>query len=509
MSALGNRTAILTLSRLASFGLMLISPIFLVRVLTVVDFGRYREFLLYGAILQSFAQFSINDSLLYCVPANPDSPWRLARQTALLTLCSSLLVVLVLAALDTASGGRVVHGYFIPLAAYTLFSVNMDFWEYFWLARGHAKPVFFYSAGRLTLRVVVVVIVAAVTHDFHAIIWSLVALEAARFLVAGVAMLVFDRSRHEPVLREPWRDQLRFCIPSGTASLLAMLNRNVSNVIVARLLGAAALAQYAIGRFGEPVVTTVRNSISAVILPEMVRKEREGSQRGTARDTGSLARDARSQAAQVGKGPLGLWQKATVVNAIMLLPIVVLVARYAEPLVTLVFGSNYASAALVMQLYMLVVMRECFDFAPALRAVNRTRPLVESNVAGFVTCSVAMLLLIPLAGLAGAMLAFVIASYVDVTWLGWRTRQAYGVTVAELIPWRSIARTALAAAVAALLIANSVWTDVFGRAGIALAALVYLAAYAGLLQVLRIPEAMVLQAWGKRVVLRRASQARS
>lgn len=488
MSALGNRTAILTLSRLASFGLMLISPIFLVRLLTVVDFGRYREFLLYGAILQSFAQFSINDSLLYCVPANPDSPWRLARQTALLTLCSSLLVVLVLAALDSASGGQVVHGYLVPLAAYTLFSVNLDFWEYFWLARGHAKPVFFYSAGRLTLRVIVVVIVAMVTHDFHAIIWSLVALEAARLVAAGAALLVFDRSRHEPVLREPWRDQLRFCVPSGTASLLAMLNRNVSNVIVARLLGAAALAQYAIGRFGEPVVTTVRNSISAVILPEMVRKDRGCSAGGTA---------------------LALWQKATVVNAIMLLPIVVLVARYAVPLVTLVFGSNYVSAALVMQLYMLVVIRECFDFAPALRAVNRTRPLVESNVAGFVTCSVAMLLLIPLAGLPGAMLAFVIASYVDVTWLGWRTRQAYGVTVAELIPWRSIARTALAAAVAALLIANSVWTDVFGRAGIVLAGLAYLAAYAGLLQVLRIPEALVLQAWGKRVVLRRTSQARS
>jgi O-antigen/teichoic acid export membrane protein len=488
MSALGNRTAILTLSRLASFGLMLISPIFLVRLLTVVDFGRYREFLLYGAILQSFAQFSINDSLLYCVPANPDSPWRLARQTALLTLCSSLLVVLVLAALDSASGGQVVHGDLVPLAAYTLFSVNLDFWEYFWLARGHAKPVFFYSAGRLTLRVIVVVIVAMVTHDFHAIIWSLVALEAARLVAAGVALLVFDRSRQEPVLREPWRDQLRFCVPSGTASLLAMLNRNVSNVIVARLLGAAALAQYAIGRFGEPVVTTVRNSISAVILPEMVRKDRGSSAGGTA---------------------LALWQKATVVNAIMLLPIVVLVARYAVPLVTLVFGSNYVSAALIMQLYMLVVIRECFDFAPALRALNRTRPLVESNVAGLITCTVAMLLLIPLAGLPGAMLAFVIASYVDVTWLGWRTRQAYGVTVAELIPWRSIARTALAAAVAALLIANSVWTDVFGRAGIVLAGLAYLAAYAGLLQVLRIPEALVLQAWGKRVVLRRTSQARS
>jgi len=255
------------------------------------------------------------------------------------------------------------------------------------------------------------------------------------------------------------------------------------------MLGAVSLAQYSIGRFGEPVVSTVRNSVSAVILPEMVRKDRE---KGT----------------QVGAA-IALWQKATVVNAIMLFPVVVLVARYAEPLITLVFGTKYASAALVMQLYMLVVIRECFDFAPALRAVNRTRPLVESNVAGLLVCTATMFVLIPVAGLAGAMIAFVIASYIDVAWLGWRTRQAYGVGISELVPWRSIAKTALAAAVAALLLANSVWTEVFGRAGIVLAGVAYLAAFAGLLQVLRIPEAMVLQAWGKRLVLRGASQARS
>jgi O-antigen/teichoic acid export membrane protein len=488
VSSLGNRTAILTLSRLASFGLQLISPIFLVRLLTVADFGRYREFLLYASILQAFAQFSINDSLLYCIPANPASPWRLARQTALLTVCSSLLVILVLVAIDSGTGGQVVNGYLVPLVAYTLFSVNLDFWEYFWLANGRAQPVFFYSAGRLAVRVLVVVITAGLTHDFRAVIWALVVLEGARLVAAGVAMLVFDRSRREPLLREPWRDQLRFCLPSGTASLLAMLNRNISNVIVARALGAVALAQYAIGRFGEPVVATVRNSVSAVILPEMVRKDRANQAGGTA---------------------LALWQKATVVNTIMLFPIVALVARYAQPLVGLVFGTSYLSAALIMQIYMLVVIRECFDFAPALRAVNRTRPLVESNVAGLLTCTVAMLLLIPVAGLAGAMWAFVIASYVDVTWLGWRTRQAYGVRVSELLPWWSIARTALAAAVASVLIANSVWTEVFGRAGIVLAGLAYLAAFAVLLHVMRIPEAMVLQAWGKRLVFRRASQARS
>jgi O-antigen/teichoic acid export membrane protein len=487
MSGLGNRTAILTLSRLANYGLMLISPIFLVRLLNVADFGRYREFLLYGSILQAFAQFSINDSLLYCVPANPGSPWRVARQTAVLTFGSSSLVTLVLVVLDTASGGALVHGYLVPLAAYTMVSVNLDFWEHFWLANRRAQPVFIYSAARLALRVLVVVSTAMLTHDFHAVIWALVVLEGVRFAAAALAMVIFDRSRQEPPLREPWRDQVRFCLPSGTASLLASLNRSTSSVIVARLLGPVALAQYAIGRFGEPVVTTLRNSISSVILPEMVRQDRGANSGGAA---------------------LELWQKATVINAIMLLPVIVLVARYAEPLVTMVFGASYATAAVVMQVYMLVVVRECFDFGPALRAINRTRSLVESNVASVITCAVAMFLLIPPYGLVGGMFAFVIASYVDVSWLAWRTCSAYRVGVRQLVPWNSIAKTALAAAMASVLIVSSVWTDVFGRAGIAIAGVVYLAAFALLLQLLRIPEAMVLQAWGKRLVLRH-TQARS
>src|SRR5258708_20057074 len=100
MSVLANRAAILTLSRLANYGLMLISPIILVRLLTVEEFGRYREFLLYAALLQSFAVFSINDSLLYCIPAQPQIVWRTGRQTAALIAWGSVLAVLFLSILD-------------------------------------------------------------------------------------------------------------------------------------------------------------------------------------------------------------------------------------------------------------------------------------------------------------------------------------------------------------------------------------------------------------------------
>jgi len=483
--SVGNRTAILTLSRFANYGLMLISPLVLVRLLSVQQFGEYREFLLYASILQSVAVFSINDSLLYCVPACPASPWRLARQTVVLTLCSSLLVVGALALVDGVSGGAVLHGYLTPVALYTLFSVNVDFWEYFWLANRRPGALFVYSTSRLIVRLGVVVVTAALTRDVMSMIWALVVLEGVRIVVASVAFVLLDQSRREPGLEEPWREQLRFCLPSGLASMLSLLNKSLSALAVTRVLGPAALAQYSIGRFGEPLVLTLRNSVSSVVLPEMVRRDRHSREK-----------------------PLALWQRATAVNAIFLFPVAVLVGRYAEPLVTAVFGASYHEGALVTQIYALMVIRECFDFAPALRAINRTRPLVESNVAAMVACAIALAVLLPLQGVLGAIWALVISSFVDLAWAAFRTMRYYGTGLRDLIPWNSLGRIAFCAIAGAALIASPLWTQELGFGGVLLGSATYVLAYGALLLLVRVPEAQSLYAWAKRLVLRPQSQAR-
>lgn len=477
MSGVGNRAAILTLSRLANYGLLLISPVILVRLLTVAQFGRYREFLLYVSVLQTIAVFSINDSVLYCIPAQPACRWRTVRQTAVLIACSSLVTVAGLAILDRATGGRIVGSLLLPICLYTLFCSNLDFWDWYWVATDRPGLIFVYTSVRLAARVVVAIAAAALTHDVQAIIWSLIALEALRVLGALVLMRAADRSATEPPLPDPWREQLRYCVPSGTASVLATLNRNLSSLAVTKVLGVVAFAQYTIGKFGEPVVLTLRNSVSAVVLPEMVRRDR----------------DTREH-------PLALWRRATVLNTILLLPVVVVVWRYAQPLVTTVFGRSYAPAALVLQIYLLVVVRECFDFAPALRALNRTRPLVESSVASIVACALLLVVLIPAAGVAGAMWALVLSTVVEAVWLARATMRDYGVSLGELIPWGSIGRVAGAALVAAVVLATSAWRDVFGPGGMALATAVYVTVFALLLLALKVPEAQALLAWMRRCV---------
>ena len=478
MSGVGNRAAVLTLSRLANYGLMLISPVILVRLLTVEQFGRYREFLLYASLLQTIAIFAINDSLLYCIPAHPASRWRTVRQTAVLIALSSLLTIVVLAVLDRATNGHVVGSLLLPLCLYTLLSSNLDFWDFYWVATERPGLIFVYTSLRLGSRVAVVLVTAALTHSVQTIIWALIVLEGVRVLGTAVVMAVVDRGASEPPLPEPWREQLRYCVPSGAASVLATVNRSLGGLAITKALGAVALAQYTIARYGEPIVVTLRNSVSAVVLPEMVRRDRETS-RGDS---------------------LALWQRATVTNTILLFPVVVVVMRFARPLVATVFGASYTPAAIVLQIYMLTVIRECFDFAPALRAINRTRPLVSGNVASIIACGVLLAALIPVAGLAGAMTATMLATLVEAAWLGRATMRSYGVSLGDLIPWASAGKVAAAALIAAAVLATPVWGQMRGPSGMVLGSLAYLAAFVLLLLVLRVPEAYALLAWARRVV---------
>lgn len=485
ISGVGNRAAILTLARLANYGLLIISPLILVRMLSVAQFGDYREFLLYATLLNTLSIFSINASLLYFIPAEPQCRWRVVRQTAMLLGCSSVLVVGAMAAIDLVSGGRLVGHFLVPLAAFTLFSTNLDFWEYYWVATERTGLVFAYSSIRLAGRVAVATVTAAVTHDVQTIIWALVGFEGVRLSLALTVWMLVERSATEPPLADPWRAQLRYCVPTGAAAVLQMWTRNLGGLVVARTLGAVPFAHYAVGRSGDPVINILRTSVSSVVLPEMVRR-------------GQASRDA----------SLALWRRATVVNAIVLLPMAVLILRFATPLIAIAFGERYVAAAIVLKIYTLVMVRECFDFSPAVRSLNRTRPLMESNMLSLLACAMLLALLVPIAGLAGAMAAVALATFVDAGWLAYRTMGAYHLTFGELIPWSRMGKTAGAAIVPGAILFALPWREYLGFGGLVLASLTYLASFALLLLALRVPEAQTLLEWTRRLMPPRTAASR-
>lgn len=454
-------------------GLVLISPIVLVRLLSVGEFGRYREFLLYASVMTTLAAFGVNSSLLHFAAHRPELTQRFVSQALLMTLASSALVIGGVAVLNFALDGAVVGEYMLPLALYVALFVNFDFWEHLWIAQRRTAAVFGYTTGRLVARLTVVIVAAALTTDVNVIIWSLIGLETVRLSICVVAW-TGSRERRSQKLPATWREQLKFCLPVGTASVLVTLNKSMGSMFIVKLLGPVGLAHYAIGTYVHPVLAVLRNSLSDALLPEM---SAQSSQRGSAGARGD---------------PLFLWRRMTVAAAIFLTAAAVVLARFADTLVVTLFSAEYRPAVLVFQIYMLVLIRESMDFAVPLRAINCTAPIMYSNLLSIALNGVLLFILLPAVGIPGAAVAYVISRGVEGVYLGLQTARTYGIAPRKLASWHDLAKVAIAAALASITLFGSFWTNSFGLLGVPIGASCFLLVYLALLLLLRVPEAVLL-----------------
>jgi len=470
MAGIAKQAVVVSLSRLANYGLLLISPIVLVRLLTIGEFGRYREFLVYSSVLVSFAAFSIPTSLLYFVPADPARSWQYVRQSVKLTALTSIGTVLCVVIADFVSGGSVIGRQLWPVAIYVLAFVNIDFWEYLWLATQRPIAVFAYTSGRLVSRMLVVITLAYLFHRVAIVLWGLIALESVRLIASAVAWKLAAPKTGTPTPRPgDWRRMVYFCLPIGGSNLLSMSNRYAASIFVAKAMGPVALAHYTIGTYVEPIIITLRNSLSDALLPAIVNR-------------GNRSREE----------AVTLWQRGTVIAAILLLPIGCLIGRYADTLIVTVFSNTYQAAVPVMRIFLIVLIRECFDFPMALKAIDKTRYFLYGDVAAIAVNLGLLVALVPIWGLAGATAAYVISSWLQGVYLGWCTTQFYGIPAREFIPWAEMSKVALAAALPLALTYGSYLTDHFKLLGVIMGSMLYLPVYALLLRIFRVREAHIL-----------------
>ncbi len=424
------QAAILVFARLANYGVMLLSPLFLVRLLSVEQFGEYREFMLYAGILQWIAGFSINDSLLYFIPADPARKRAFIRSSMLLVALASGLLVLGVLGTDAIMQGGLLGWFALPLALYVFSFANFDFWEGLFLAAGRSTAVLIYSTVRLAARMIVVVVAAAVWRDVQVIVWALVATEVLRLLISAVAWWLWDRRQPVAQVLNAAREQWRFCAQTGMARLVIMLNRNAGALLIARLLGPVPLARYTVATYPEPAVGAITKSVFLVTLPEIVRRRQS-----------------------IGNAALDVWKRGVSWVCAGMFPLLVMLLVRAEDFIHVAFGAEYVPAAPLLQAFVIVMARNCVDFATPMQAIGETRPLLKCNVAALLVNAAGLAVLMPWLGALGAVLAFALAMMVEPLLLAPLVMRRYEQRFAGLLQWRELAKVVVATGVAGLVIA--------------------------------------------------------
>ena len=472
---------VLSISRMVNQGLQILSPVILVRLLTVTQFGQYREFLLYVTLLAPICTLSITNSLIYFVPRDPSRTWSLVRLSAIMVACSSGIVVAGMIVLQAVSHWTFIAEYFWQLVLYLLLLTNIDFWESLWLAQRRTSAVFAYTSSRLIVRLLVVIAAAAISHDVGVILASLIVMEALRVAIAALAWRRLSRGQVVPLPPHEWREQLHWALPVAVGAVIATVNDQVGGVFIVKILGAAALAQYAIGGYAQLVISTVRNSVSDVLLPAMA-------------------------AEQLPERMLGMWKAATVVFTLLLLPCIALMIRFADPLISFVFSPKYHSAVPVFQAYALTLVFACFDFPVFLRAINRTRVFIVVGVVTMVVNLATLAFMTLWFGLVGAVASLLLTRLVAFLWYYRMVVRFIGCAPFELVRWKDAGKISLATLLATLVVLPSYWTERPGILGAILGSACFVACYAIAVHYCHIPETRQVAAAIRSRLTRRPAQ---
>lgn len=445
MSSLIKRGAILAFARLLSQALMMLSPIILVRLLDVIEFGLYRQFTVTTTFLNAIGEFAIAGSVTYFASRSDTEPRKVMTCAALLLLASSAIMVLAVLVAPSLIVPEEIRAYAPFVAGYVFFYLNLDIVISYWLAIRRADLVMFYTVSMVAVRLVAVSLAALVGKDIGTVLATLVAVEAVKcagLLIYLVRAKLLSFGAFDTAML---KTQLAFVVPTGTGSVLYKLNENISRLTVAAVMGPIQTAIFAIAAYQVPIVSVLKASLSEAIFPDMV-----------SRGEGAAIRALR------------LWQKTNVLYFFVVLPCWVLMTYFARDIIVILFTEDYVAATPYFQALLLVMLRNCFDFSTPLRSISRTRPFVTANIVALAINVTILALLIGKYGLWAATIALLASQAWLMVYLAHVVCQAFGVGVADVLQWSKLGKLASACAAATValglvnVLGDSVWAAIAG-----------------------------------------------
>jgi O-antigen/teichoic acid export membrane protein len=451
MSSFISRGAVLASARLLNQALMLLSPLLLVRLLDIVEYGRYRQFMAIAMLITALGGFALSANLTYLVARTPERAASDITKTTVLMLGVALLSALFIV---------VAHPWIVPseistswwlLALYVFMFLNLEVVVAYWLAQRRSLEVMQYTLAVTAWRLGTLLGAALYFGDVEMIFVTIVCAETLK----NVAIYLWLRARGLVVFRwerEVLGEQLRLVGPLGLGSMLNKAN-DFGRVVVGSMLGPVPLAIYSTAAYQVPLVNIVQTSLSDVIFPDLVKRAQRDPAEG-----------------------LRLWKRAQMMVAAVIVPAWMLLTYFAEPLIRLAFTDAYVSATPFFQVFLLLMLRQCFPFSTLLRSVGDNASFATSNAIALVINIALVAALLPAYGLWGPTLGLLAGQLWTGYYLARRVMARYGVALSAIYQWRKLGLSLLAALLA-LGILHGVLGWLHGPAGVTLALLAFSVTY--------------------------------
>jgi O-antigen/teichoic acid export membrane protein len=409
---------------------MFFVPVVNVRALTQTEYGYYRQFWLLFETLTPLLILGFPRSLMYYFPRSESHEEKsiYVTQTIAYLAGASVVAVLIYAGMGYFLGsgmGAMVRGFFWRLCAFTVCMIVSWFMDELFVAEKQVERQSVYHFITASIQAVVVILVSWRTRDVNQIIWALAWLAAAKAAFALIYAKVVYRPAFRKASLSTIREQFSFALPLGMVATALLLLTKIDQFIINSFLGREALAVYAMGAFQLPFVHIIAGSVANVTFPLMAQYQKEGRFADFAT----------------------LWRRAWLKTAVLFFPIFIFLFATADQFIQILFTGEYAGAAPVFRIYLVLLLMATTDYAGVLTAFKKQGYLFKVMVVAVAGHIVTGVVLFKIFGRLGIPVSTVTWFYVVATLSVRKGAGLLGRSFWKTLPWRSLSTRMFVAAV--------------------------------------------------------------
>jgi len=429
MSDLSKQAGLLTSADFLRFFVKTLIGIALARILSPADYGSYRQLFLIYATFSTLLLLGIPQSMLYFLPkAGCDQEQkriitRTVNVISILALILTILILITKAEIARRFNNPALNSLLVVYSIYPLFMFVTQIYSSIML--GLKEP---FQAARFTLFAIAVDFVlilgtALISRSLLAITAAVVVSALLQWLYANIRLQRYHAGWNLDNLRG-FRSQLSYCLPLGLSSVVGMLSVQLDKLMISGFFTPQQFAVFAVGAMELPLIGILANSVNSVLLPNLSATDKP----------------------QMGDIYSGAVRK----NALVIFPLTVIFFILAREIMVFLYGLPYADAALYFRIYLIILPLRIATYSILFQAMGKTRIIMINSTVFLLLNLILNYILIKTLGMKGAALATVIVTWISVIVYLIQIKLILKLHLRSLFPIGKIARTALAAMLAAL-----------------------------------------------------------
>lgn len=394
----------------------------LVRLLSPEEIGTFKVFFLYLTVLPALALTSGIMSGLGYWAGQGDRRAPAFQVSAFFIFCAAVALSVAIFLLRPLLGGALGWGptevLLFSVAAFG--TIASPFFDEAAIATGRIWTGSLFFAISEILRTLALVVVAFITHDLTAVLLAHTVLTVAKALVGlSYGMRLGIVSLSPP--RQEMAAVARYALPVSVAWLFGIVVNYADQLILSAYISAADFAFYSIGCLVIPPLLIIEQSVTRVLIPQLSE---------------AFSQKRPAHAAM-------LFQEAIEHLALLLVPSVVGLIVFAEPIISLLFTEKYLSASPYLIIYALGYLILMFPYDSVQRARGEAQWILRNFIVfSLVSLGLALLGATSL-GPMGALLAMLTSKTLMRSWSVLYVQRTTGWKFSEFIPWGILLRVTL------------------------------------------------------------------